>query len=140
MATSAVCTFDGILRMEGYIEILGKSLLPFVRAVYPDGHKFVQDNDLKHTTAWTRQWMEENSINWWHTPPESPDMNPIECVWHELKEYIRRVVKPKTKSELVDGVHGFWETVTPAKFQKYISHLYKVLLAVIEENGAATGC
>ena len=34
------------------------------------------------------------------TPLESPDLNPIENVWHELKEYIMRVVKPKVKAQL----------------------------------------
>ena len=29
------------------------------------------------------------------------DANPIENVWHELKEYMRRVVKPHTKEELL---------------------------------------
>ena len=55
------------------------------------------------------------NINWWKTPPESPDMNPIENLWHELKEYIRRVIKPKTKDELVAGILEFWETVDIAK-------------------------
>ena len=31
------------------VENLEKSLLPFVQAIYPNGHKFVQDNDPKHT-------------------------------------------------------------------------------------------
>jgi len=30
-------------------------------------------------------------------------MNPIENLWHELKEFIRREVKPRTKQELVDA-------------------------------------
>ena len=42
---------------------------------------------------------------------------------NELEEYIRRVVK--TKSELVDGMHGFWETVTPAKCQNYMAIFIK---------------
>ena len=136
---TAICTFEGILRTDGYIAILERSLLPFLRAVYPDGHKFVQDNDPKHTAARTRQWLEDNAVNWWRTPAESPDMNPIECLWHELKEYIRREVKPRTKRELDDGIHDFWATVTVAKCQKYIGHLQKVLPAVIQLKGAATG-
>ena len=45
--------------------------------------------------------MEDEGINWWRTPPESPDLNPIENTWHELKEFIRRVVKPQTKEKLI---------------------------------------
>ena len=76
--------------------------------------------------------MEANGINWWKTPAESPDLNPIENLWHELKEFIRREVKPKTKTELVDGIELFWATVDVDKCTKYIRHLRKVVLKVTE--------
>ena len=124
---------------ERYIDILEKSLLPFLGEVFPDGHKFLQDNNPKHTARLTQQWMEDNNVNWWKTPAESPDMNPIKCLWHEMKEHIRSEVKPMTKSELVQGITEFWATVDAAKCRKYIGYLKKVLPAVIEQKGAATG-
>jgi len=60
-------------------------------------------------------------------------------MWHELKEYIRREVKPKTKDELVDGIKEFWGSVSGEKCRKYIRHLHKVVPRVIEVQGAATG-
>ena len=80
--------------------------------------------------------MEES---WWKTPPESPDANPIENVWHELKEFMRREVKPRNKSELVDRNLRFWQSMDKTKCQKFIHHLRKVLPKIIELNGAATG-
>ena len=73
---------------------------------------------------------------WWKTPPESPDFNPIENLWHELKEYICREVKLKTKAELVDGIKEFWKTVTVEKCTRYIRHLRKVIPRAIKLNGA----
>jgi len=73
-----------------YVEILGKTLIPFVQTMYPEGHKFMQDNDPKNVSGYSQSWMKANKINWWKTPPESPDLNLIENLWHELKEYIRR--------------------------------------------------
>ena len=73
------------------------------------------------------------------SPPESPDINPIKNVWHELKEFIRQKVKPTSKAELVNGINRFWATMTPQKCCRYISHLQKVLPAVIEKCGDATG-
>ena len=67
----------------------------------------MQDNDPKHTSCAAQRWMEDDGVNWWRTPAESPDLNPIENSRHELKEYIRREVKPKTKSELVNGICQF---------------------------------
>ena len=72
-------------------------------------------------------------------PPESPDLNPIENLWHKLKEYIKREVKPTTKEQLIDGIVEFWQTVDTQKCKKYIGHLPKVIPKVIELNGEATG-
>uniref|UniRef100_A0A1X7V378 Tc1-like transposase DDE domain-containing protein n=1 Tax=Amphimedon queenslandica TaxID=400682 RepID=A0A1X7V378_AMPQE len=69
----------------------------------------------------------KNNTNWLHTPPESPDINPIENLWHELKEYLRQDVKPKTKQEFVLGIIEFWETVDINKCRKYIGHLRTVI-------------
>ena len=103
--------FEGIMKKELFVEILSGTLLPFVNETYPSGHRFMQDNDPKHTSGYADQWMKDNGINWWKTPAESPDLNPIENLWHELKEYIRREVKPKTKDELIDGIIEFWSTM-----------------------------
>ena len=92
----------------------------------------------------------------WQTPPESPDLNPIENVWHELKvimaysncyytipfqEYLRREVKPKNQRELIEGIKSFWQTVDVTKCRLYrdIEHVkVKVVPKVIAVNGAAT--
>jgi hypothetical protein len=125
--------FKGIMKADLYTDILGTTLLPFLRQAYPDSHKFMQGSHQ------AKQWMEENDVNWWQTPAESPDMSPIENLWHELKEYIRQVSKPKTESELVQGISNFWVTVDGTKCRKYIGHLRKVLPRVIELDDAATG-
>ena len=92
---------------EGYINILRTGLLPFLQEKLPTHHRLMQDNDPKHTSRAARQFMEEEGVNWWKTPPKSPDCNPIENMWHELKEYLRREVKPQTKATLVDGIKEF---------------------------------
>ena len=90
-----------------YIQILTQTLLPFLQEVYPEGHRFMQDNDPKHTSGSAQAFIEANSVNCWKTPPESPECNPIKNIWHELKEFSRREVKPTNKEELVSGMQRF---------------------------------
>ena len=134
-----LCIFEGKMNAPLFISILKSSLLPFIKEIFPDGHRFIQDNDPKHCSKLARKFYEDEEINWWPTPPESPDLNPIENLWHELKEYIRREVKPTSKDALIAGIQAFWETVTVEKCQKYIGHLKKVIPEVIQCKGAATG-
>ena len=99
----------------------------------------MQDNDPKHTSHAAQQFYIDNGINWWCTPPESPDMNPIENLWYELKEYMCREVKPRNKEQLVSGINQIWTTVRVRKCCQYIGQHRKVLPRVIEKNGDATG-
>lgn len=115
------------MKKELFVSILDGTLVPFINDVYPDGHRFMQDNDPEHTSGYASDWMRDNSINRWKTPAESPDLNPIENLWHELKEFIRREIKPKTKDQLIQGTAQFWRTVDVAKCVKYIGHLKKVI-------------
>jgi len=133
--------FEGIMDAQFYVaEILSNGLLPFIQEKFPDDHRFQQDNDPKHTSRLASSFMTENGINWWKTPPESPDLNPIELLWHELKHFLRTIVKPRSKEELVNGIRRFWEErVDAAKCTKYIGHLQKVLPIVVERQGKTSG-
>ena len=136
-----VCIFEGIMAAPLYCEILEKTLLPFIEQTFPPPsvHRFMQDNDPKHTSRAAQEFFSRSNINWWRTPPESPDMNPIENLWHELKEFIRRETKPKNKDELIQGILTFWDTVNIWKCIRYIDHLKKVIPKAIEVRGEPTG-
>ena len=119
-----------------YVEVLRSTLLPFIDHKYPEGHRFMQDNDPKHTSRLATSFFATNNVNWWRTAPESPDLNPVENLWHEIKEYIRRDVKPKSKEELIKGIQSFWKTVDVVKCTRRVNlqiivNSYKVILTCL---------
>lgn len=136
-----VLIFIGNMDAQFYTKhILRRTLLPFIHSKFPDGHRFQQDNDPKHTSRLVKEFMEREGINWWKTPPESPDLNPMKLLWHELKHFLCTIVKPTTKDELIAGITRFWqERLTPGKCQTYIGHLKKVVPLVVKREGRASG-
>jgi len=82
--------------------------------------------------------MLSNNINWWATPAESLDMNPIENVWHALKNNLPTTCKTKQQN-LIASITTFWNNITVADCNRYIDHLYKVMPVVLDKFGDASG-
>lgn len=60
-----ICMFEGIMDKWLYVDILDHSLKPFIRSDYGDSrHRFVNDNDPKHTSGFATDWLRESDIKW----------------------------------------------------------------------------
>ena len=133
-----VVIFSGIMDAKLYIRILSTGLIPFMQKYPTVSFRFQQDNDPKHTSRVAQDFFTGNGINWWRTPAESPDLNPIERVWSHLKLYLTYEAKPQNKQELVDGIKEFWRTkLTLAQCRRYINHIHKVIPIIIAKEGHA---
>lgn len=95
------------MNAEQLIRIYEAGLIPFLNECFPEGHRLYQDNDPKHASGAVENFFEEKGVNWWATPPESPELNPIENIWGSLKQYLRNVYKPKNLQELKSGIQQF---------------------------------
>ena len=103
---SKLVVFIGKLNATRLIKIYEASLVPFIKSTYPEGHRLMQDNDPKHNSKLARAYLIENGIHWWETPPESPNLNPIENVWGSMKTFLRDKVKPTDMALLLDGINN----------------------------------
>ena len=74
-------------------------------------HSLHMDNAPAHTSVYTREYFDANNINHVESPLQSPDINPIELVWHDLKSYLSETIKPNNHRELCSGIKKFWNEI-----------------------------
>jgi hypothetical protein len=87
----------------------------------------------------TGRWLDRNEIKIMPHPPGSPDLNPIEPLWHTLKDLIRnRTHIPTTLDELKIAANEAWDQITEADIDKHVNSMEKRVRAVIEAKGSHT--
>jgi transposase len=95
-----------------YIENLGTSFKDTLDYYgwNPDDVILQQDGDSKHTSKVTKKWLKANNIQYMNKwPPYSPDLNPIEHLWHHVKSKLGQYdTPPKTKQELFKRFETEW--------------------------------
>lgn len=103
----------------------------------PPVYYFQQDNDPKHASYVVQEWLLYNIPKLLKTPPQSPDLNPIEHVWGELKTKMLNH-NCTNVNELKLQLREEWEKISPSFINKLIESMPRRLQAVIEANGYAT--
>ena len=72
-------------------------------------------------------------------PANSPDLNPIENLWHILRDRIRkRKVQPRTKEALIEALQEEWVKLDMKIVNDLIDSMPRRLQAVIDAKGGAT--
>ena len=115
-----------------YVRLLRRYLFPVIHQMISFGMQledilFQQDNAPVHKDYSIMDWFERNCIELVEHPPYSPDLNPIEHVWVELKKRLHQQYpkigdtpggKEAIKKRLAQVLPLVWETIPEEFFEK----------------------
>ncbi|KAG1132613.1 hypothetical protein G6F38_013287 [Rhizopus arrhizus] len=134
--------YDGSIYSDIYQHILDTTLRDTMEYYNFDWSNiyFKHDNDPKHKAKSTIVWLDNHQVRYisdW--PAQSPDLNPIEHVWHQLKwklSYYER--RAKNTNELRERVEKIWNDFDKKLCQRYIDSMPARIQEVINKKRGAT--
>ncbi|KAG1272470.1 hypothetical protein G6F66_013349 [Rhizopus arrhizus] len=135
---------DGTMKAVDYVNILETTLMDSLKyyGYNPEDIYFQQDKDPKHTSKLAKQWFVDNNFKSDHIfswPAQSPDLNPIEHVWHHLKLKLSVYdTKAKGVHELWERIEKEWNTFTLDECRRYIDSMPDRCKAVINAKEGHT--
>ena len=119
-----------------YIKILKSYLCPFhhtVRELTGKPVIFQQDNAPIHSAKITKEWFKTNKIATIDWPANSPDLNPIENIWKQLKDNIQnQKVFPKNVNELKVALKKEWENLDSSVFEEVVNSMPRRIDMVLQ--------
>ena len=118
-----------------YIETLKEKLLPELEAAQGPVI-FQQDNAAIHKTDAVMAFLEENQIQTFEWPPQSPDLSPIENIWNVLKMKMKALrPRPRTYARMRDAIYEIWPGLQDDIRVNLIDGFRSRLKAVIKSKG-----
>ena len=99
---------EGTMNGAKYISMVNSRLLPQIKNWFEqEPCIFQQDSAPCHTAKAVYAWFKTNKIKVLKWPGNSPDMNPIESMWNQLKDEIHNVLIT-TKVQLIERLIQVW--------------------------------
>ncbi len=99
--------------------------------------RFFFTNYSKHTAKTTKDWLKKKHIKVLEWPSQSPDLNPIELLWRELKVWVAKH-QPRNLNDLERICKEEWDKIPPEMWANLAANYKKRLSSVIANKGSAT--
>ena len=136
--TGRLVAIEGKMNAAKYRDILDENLLQSAQDLrLGQRFTFQQDNDPKHTAKITKEWLHNNSVTVLEWPSQSPDLNPIEHLWRDLKMAVHQRL-PSNLTELERICKEEWQRIPKSRCEKLVASFPKRLMAVLDQKGAST--
>ena len=128
---------DKNVNMNGalYIDVLKNHMLPFYEK-HENPH-FLQDGAPCHRAKRVMEWLTENNVSLIEWPGHSPDLNPIENLWNELKRKIGKL-SVNTVGAITEKLRVLWDETDLDYFKKLSDSMPSRINAVLNVKGEMT--
>ncbi len=124
-------------RWTGPCTVRARALNPARAMKMGRGWVFQHDNDPKHTVKATKEWLKKKHIKVLEWPSQSPDLNPIENLWRELKVRVAKR-QPRNLNDLEGICKEEWDKIPPEMCANLVDNYKKRLTSVIANKGFVT--
>jgi transposase len=122
-------------------QVLGPVLLNFYKQLDQERKhvQFQQDGASCHRSKLMLKWLTDHLISPFPHPPSSPDLNPIEPIWHKLKTIIHRLSHPPTTVDMLrSAILIAWEEIPIETINHHIGKMEEHVKAVLAVRGGHT--
>uniref|UniRef100_A0A0K8VY49 Transposable element Tcb1 transposase n=1 Tax=Bactrocera latifrons TaxID=174628 RepID=A0A0K8VY49_BACLA len=120
-----------------YVNILQTIMLPYAKEEIPIRWEFMQDNDPKHASKLVKQWFKKERVQVMEWPSQSPDLNPIEHLWADLKKRIGPF-KASNKDELWAQIQKSWNSIPKSVCSNLVHSMHRRCEEVMRQGGGST--
>ena len=118
--TGRLVRIEGTMNGAKYRQILEENLLQSAKDIrLRRRFTFQQDNDPKHTAKATLEWLQNKNVKVLEWPRQSPDLNPIENLWKDLKIAVHRC-SPSNLTDLEQICKEEWEKIPKSRCAKLL--------------------
>ena len=117
------------------MEVLQDHLLDFWEI--HECNMFMHDGAPAHKTKAVKKWLEEHGIPVLEWPGNSPDLNPIENAWNQMKNMVQEL-QPTSIEDLRRQLKKLWVNMDRAYCLKLVDSMPERLKKVLEVKGEMT--
>jgi hypothetical protein len=131
--------FDGDMDTRLYTDTMDQFMKPRALRFWPDGPWFyLHDNAGYHGSRGSYTWFHNKGVDLIKLSPHSPDLNPIENLWGDLKRRIEQRF-PRNIAELRQFLAEEWESTPRSTCSNLVNSMPDRMRAVINAEGHKTG-